>query len=436
MKTGASTYFLTGLSRRQFLKATGTASVIAAMPPSLRAANIPKGNAEACIFIWLGGGNAQVDTWDPKRRGDPKERVPGSAYDAINTAIDGVQVTEYLPKAAARMDRMTLVRTVNHDVIDEHAAAVNFMHTGRPVSGTVVYPSIGAIVNHELGSTRHGMPGYVVCGPPSNSRGAGFLGAKYSYLYVTDTTKGPMGFVRTPTISEARELRRQKLLSSVREQLQASVRHNDPLLDYDSVIETSQEMGRGEFSKVFKLDSEADSLRQSYGGEFGQRCLLARRLVQRGTRFVEVLHNLNFANGTGWDTHQDGQLGQHLLITELDNALATLMDDLEKHRLLDATLIVVAGEFGRPSEFDFKGGRGHQGSAFSVALAGGGLNHCGAYGETDELSKTVLRDPVSVPDLHATIHHALGIDHSKELFDGDRPVPITDHGQPLANLFT
>lgn len=436
MKTAASTYFLAGINRRQFLKTTGAASVIAAMPPSLRAANIPKGNAKACILLWLGGGNAQVDTWDPKRRGDPKERVPGSAYDAIDTAVDGVQVTEYLPKAAARMDRMTLVRSVNHDVIDEHAAAVNFMHTGRPVSGTVVYPSIGAIVNHELGSTRHGMPGYVVCGPPSNSRGAGFLGAKYSYLYVTDTTKGPMGFARPPTISEARELRRQKLLSSVREQLQASARHNDPVLDYDSVIETSQEMGRGEFSKVFKLDSEADSLRQSYGGEFGQRCLLARRLVQRGTRFVEVLHNLNFANGTGWDTHQDGQLGQHLLITELDNALATLMDDLEKHRLLDATLIVVAGEFGRPSEFDFKGGRGHQGSAFSVALAGGGLNHCGAYGETDELSKTVLRDPVSVPDLHATIHHALGIDPSKELFDGDRPVPITDRGQPLANLFT
>lgn len=435
MNTGYETNFLTGINRRQFLKAAGAASMLAAVPSSIRATNLPKGKAEACIFIWLGGGNAQVDTWDPKRRGDPEERIPGSAYDAIDTAVDGVQVTEYLSKIAARMDRMTLIRSVNHDVINEHAAAVNFLHTGRPISGTTVYPSVGAIMNHELGAAQTGMPGYVVCGPPSDSRGAGFLGAKYSYLYVTDTTKGPVGFVRAPTISEARELRRQKMLSSVREQLHESVNRDDPLLDYDSVIETSQQMSRGEFSGVFNLDREADSLRQSYGSEFGQRCLLARRLVQRGTRFVEVLHNLNFANGTGWDTHQDGQLGQHLLITELDNALATLIDDLEQNRLLDTTLIAVAGEFGRPSAFDFKGGRGHQGSAFSVALAGGGLNHLGAYGETDELSKTVLRDPVSVPDLHATMHHALGIDYTKELFDGDRPVPVTDRGLPIEKLF-
>lgn len=436
MEAFTNSVILSAMDRRMFLQTVGSAAMLAAMPSNLRAIQLPKGKAEACIFLWLGGGNAQVDTWDPKRLGDADKRIAGSAYPAIDTSVRGVQVSEYLPKCANRMDRMTLVRSLHHEVIDEHAAAVNFLHTGRPVSGTVVYPSIGAIVNHELGSPEPGMPGYIVCGPPSNSRGAGFLGAKYNYLYVTDTEKGPVGFTRPPSITEARELRRQKMLKSVREQHTDQLEENDPLLHYEAVIDKSQEMSRGDFSKVFQLDSEPDSLRQRYGGEFGQRCLLARRLVQRGTRFVEVLHNLNFANGTGWDTHNEGHKDQHLLISELDAALATLIDDLEKHRMLDTTLIVVAGEFGRPSEFDDRGGRGHQGSAFSIALAGGGMNHLGTYGETDEFSKTVIKNPVSVPDLHATIHHALGIDHGKELFNGDRPVPITDRGKPIKPLFS
>jgi len=424
------------MNRRTFLKTSAGGAMLTALPAGLRSNQIPKGPAQSCIFIWLGGGNAQVDTWDPKALGDPLQRIAGSAYPAIDTAVKGVQVCEHLHQTAARLDRMTLVRSVHHEVINEHAAAVNFMHTGRPVSGTVVYPSIGAIVNHELGSADIGMPGYVVCGPPSNSRGAGFLGAKYGYLYVTDTDRGPVGFTRPPTVSEARDLRRQRMLKNMRDEIARTVPMEDPLLEYETVMDTSLQMSRGGFSKVFQLDRETDSLRQTYGGEFGQRCLLARRLVQRGTRFVEVLHNLNFKNGTGWDTHREGQEGQHLLIQELDTALAALIDDLENHKLLDSTLIVVAGEFGRPSSFDVAGGRGHQGSAFSVALAGGGLNHCGAYGSTDDHSKNILENLVSVPDLHATIHHALGVDYSKNLLHGDRPIPITDRGQPIPDLFS
>ena len=194
-------------------------------------------------------------------------------------------------------------------------------------------------------------------------------------------------------------------------------------------------MAGGEFSKVFALDAEPADLRSSYGGEFGQRCLLARRLVERGVRFVEVLHNLNFINGTGWDTHNEGQLNQHLLIRDLDGALAALVTDLEGKGLLDKTLVVVGTEFGRPIKFDGRGGRGHQSSTFSAVLAGGGLAHRGAWGETDEDAAEVVSNPVSVPDFHATIHHALGIDPHKELFHGDRPVPITDRGAPIAKLF-
>jgi uncharacterized protein (DUF1501 family) len=189
------------------------------------------------------------------------------------------------------------------------------------------------------------------------------------------------------------------------------------------------------FLQVFDLKREHASLRESYGGEFGQRCLLARRLVQSGVRFVEVSFNLNFLNGSGWDTHNEGQLKQHLLIQELDQALSTLITDLERNRLLDTTLVVVATEFGRPPEFDSGGGRGHQSLAFSGLLAGAGIRTGRVIGQTDDLGKTVVERPVSMPDFHATIHTALGIDPGKNLFAADRPVPITDHGKPIAELF-
>ena len=185
---------------------------------------------------------------------------------------------------------------------------------------------------------------------------------------------------------------------------------------------------------VFNLDEEKGSLRDSYGGEFGQRLLLSRRLIQSGVRFIEVSHNLNFVNGTGWDTHNAGQLNQHILIQELDSALSSLITDLENHQLLDKTLIVVSTEFGRPAAFDGGGGRGHQSTAFSVVLAGGGLNHQGAYGVSDNLAMKAVENPVSVPDLFGTIFAAMGIDPTKNLYNGDRPVPITDGGQAIEKL--
>jgi len=152
-------------------------------------------------------------------------------------------------------------------------------------------------------------------------------------------------------------------------------------------------------------------------------------------RFIEVSHNLNFLNGAGWDVHNAGILQQHKLIQEMDTAMSALILDLEQRKMLDKTLIVVTTEFGRPPEFDSGGGRGHQGSAFSCILAGGGLNHTGAYGVTDELGKKIVENPVSVADFFATIHATVGVDYSKNLYDGDRPVPVTDMGTPIAALF-
>jgi hypothetical protein len=433
MKT--TTIFPT-MNRRQFLHTTAAALLAqhaGASPASALSQGKIQGKAEHVIFLWLGGGMGQMDTFDPKRRGDPAKKLAGSYYDSIGTAVPDVRVCEHLKNLAPLMNYATAVRTVHHDVINEHAAATNRMHTGRPVSGTVVYPSLGSVIAHERGAASDGVPPYVLIGYPNVTRGPGFLGSRAGYLYLTDTSQGPTGLTRPDGIQPARQTRRETFLAALAD---AQTKTTDSRLrDYDDAIAQSLKLSGPSFLRTFQLDEEKPSLRAAYGGEFGQRCLLARRLVERGVRFVEVSHNLNFLNGSGWDVHNAGILKQHMLIQELDTALSALITDLLARHLLDKTLIVVATEFGRPAEFDSGGGRGHQGTAFTCVLAGGGLKHCGAYGQTDELAKTITADPVSVADLFATIHAAMGIDYTKNLYDGDRPVPITDQGHPLDRLF-
>ncbi len=419
------------MNRRHFLATTAGAllapTIVRAEPALLR------GKAEHVISIWLGGGMGQIDTFDPKRRGDPQKKMAGSYYDSIATAVPGVSVCEHLQNLAPLMDRVTAVRSLHHEVIDEHAAATNRMHTGRVVSGTVVYPSLGSTIAHERGAAAEGAPPYVLIGYPNVTRGPGFLGERDGYLYLTDTGQGPAILSRPEGIAPDRQSRREAFLASLRQN--EAFTDDRRLRDYDQAIDRSLKLSGPEFTRAFKLEEENAGLRARYGGEFGQRCLLARRRVERGARFIEVSHNLNFLNGTGWDVHLEGILQQHALIQELDTAVATLITDLEARRMLDKTLIVITSEFGRPPEFDGGGGRGHQGSAFTCVLAGGGLKHRGAYGETDELSKKITANPVSVPDFFATIHAAVGVDYTKSLYDGDRPVPITDNGQPIAALF-
>lgn len=429
-------------SRREFLGTTSAFAAAGLVGQTSRASEtkdvlkgIPKGKVEHCVMVWLGGGSCHIDTWDPKKKGDAKAKKPGSYYDPISTAIDGVQVCEHLPKCADVLDRFNPIRSIHHDVINEHAAATNRMHTGRPTTGTIVYPSVGSIVAHERGPAGENAPAYILIGYPNVTRGPGFLGAASQYVYLTDTSEGPNGLSRFSGISDKRQGRRERLLGKIRTLYREKTAGDRRIADYDATVEEALRLGGPEFMSAFELDRESADLRNSYGGEFGQRCLLSRRLIERGVRFIEVSHNLNFVNGTGWDTHNEGQLNQHLLIKELDSALSTLVRDLEEKKLLDKTLIVVSSEFGRPAGFDGGGGRGHHSAAFTVVLAGGGLNTGKAIGTTDELGMKIVERPVSVPDLHATIHWSMGIDPTKELYDGSRPVPITDGGVPVRELF-
>lgn len=427
------------MNRRHFIQHTA-ASALAA--PAFALANESTstahlaGKAEHCIMFWLGGGMAQIDTFDPKVLGDAKakEKKPGSYYPAIDTAVPGVQLCEHLSRTAKLMEQITVLRTVNHDTVDEHAAATNQMHTGRPVSGTVQYPSLGSIVAAERGAAAEGVPAYVLIGYPNLTRGPGFLGQEAGFVYLTDTEAGPSGLARPSFITAERQSRREQLLESVRDA--GAERFGDDKLfnGYNTAIGQSLKLSGPEFMKTFDLSAESAGLRESYGTEFGQRCLLARRLCESGVRFVEVSHNLNFRNGTGWDTHNDGQLNQHLLIQDLDIALSALMIDLEQRKMLEKTLIIINTEFGRPAQFDSGGGRGHHSKCMSVVLAGGGLKHCGAWGVSDDLAMNPVENSVGVPDFFATALSALKIDPTKNLYDGDRPVPITDRGEPIQQL--
>jgi len=394
-----------------------------------------RGKAQACVMIWLGGGMCHVDTLDPKAVGDPKMNRAGSAYPAIPTAIPNARVCQHLHQTAGLLDRGILVRTLHHRLKVDHADSANLLKTGRLTSGTVIYPSLGSLISHQRGRRADGMPPYVVMGSPNVTRGPGFLGSQYGYVYLTDVEAGPTGLNRAADVDASRQLRREQLLDLLRVKAAKRAGEDVTTRDYDATIDEARTLLHGPFAKVFDLTSERAMVRERYGSSFGQRCLLARRLVESGVRFVEVAYDLNFKNGTGWDTHRHGQANQHLLIEDLDQALSALIEDLESRDLLDETLIVVATEFGRPPDFDGQGGRGHQSAAFSAALFGGGLKTGQVIGATDELGRKIAERPVSVPDFHATILATLGIDPATELYDGERPIPITDHGTPIGELF-
>ena len=420
------------MQRRSFLHTTTAAAALTAAGTAQPAS--PVGVADHCIMIWLGGGMAQIDTFDPKAQGDPSSRKAGSAYAAIPTAVPGVEVCEHLGRTARLMGQVTVLRTTHHNVVDEHAAATNRMHTGRAVSGTVQYPSLGSIIAHKRGAVDPRVPAYMLIGYPNLTRGPGFLGQKAGFVYLTDLKTGPAGLTRPEVITPKRQRRRESLLNTVRAAGLARNPESRLLQQYDAAVGESLRLSGPEFMKIFELQREPEALRASYGEAFGQRLLASRRLIERGVRFVEVSHNMNFRNGTGWDTHNQGQQNQHLLIEELDRGLSALMTDLEQKSLLQRTLIVINTEFGRPAQFDSGGGRGHHSKCFSTVLAGGGLRHRGAWGVSDELAMKPVENPVSVPDAFATICAALKIDPAENLYDGDRPVPVTDQGTPIATL--
>lgn len=405
------------ISRRTLLKTLGAAGFSAWLTPVAqwlaRAGESEETPARSVIVLWLAGGPSQLETFDPH-----PDRKISFGTKAIRTALPGVQLAAGFDRLADVMASISLVRSVVSKEAD-HERAVYNMKTGYRPSPTVVHPSIGAVICHELDEENKDIPRHISILPDQWPARGGYLGAQFDAFQVHDP-QGPIQDV-TPLVARERLDQRMDDLSVVEQSFARGRRAN---------LDTSVTLHRATLSRALRL-MESDQLaafdvgqasaaqRAAYGDTpFGRGCLAALRLIEAGVRCVEVTLG-------GWDTHVNNHELQAGKVKVLDPALAALIRDLKDRGLFDSTVVLCGGEFGRTPKLNPLGGRDHWPYGFTVALAGGGLRAGHVLGETDpEGEKKEPVDPVRVEDLHATIQHALGLRPGKEL--------ITPVGRPLA----
>jgi hypothetical protein len=400
----------------------------------------------SCILLWMSGGPSQMDTFDLK-----PGHANGGPFREIATAVPGIKISEHLPRVARHMDRLALVRSMTSKEGD-HGLATYYAHAGYAPRGPVQYPPLGALVAKEAGAEGADLPAFVSIAPNrqvnSPTNGPGFLGPRYAPLIVGDA--GP----RSPAPADAdggRALRVANLMPHAGvggEHLEARLRllrqmqrefvaehPGAAAKGHQTAYERAVRLMHPAAGKAFDLDGEPARLRDAYGrNRFGQGCLLARRLVERGVPFVEV--SLAGDNGQAWDTHQNNFERVRELSQVLDAAWAALVDDLKERGLLESTLIVWMGEFGRTPLINRDQGRDHFPGAWTAVLGGGGIKGGQVIGKTSAGGEAIEQRPVSVPDLLATVCVALGIDPTKSnLSNVGRPISLVDKaGRPLGDV--
>jgi hypothetical protein len=383
------------------------------------------------IHLFLQGGLSQMDSFDPKPQADARFRSP---FKTISTNVAGLQVTEHLPLTARQADKYTVIRSMNHKK-SAHGEAVTMLLTGHDALPTLQPPSIGSVVNKELGP-RNELPAYVwVPQSPGNSARGGFLGPTFNPFdagevnvpnYSVRDLDLPMG------VDWSRMEGRHSLVSLVDSRI-AEWDTTNTFESIDSYYRTALDLMRSPLAKkAFDIGAEPEKLRDKYGRTtMGQGCLLARRLVEAGVRFVTVSKQ-----GQAWDHHSNiFPLLSNSFLPEFDAAYATLLEDLADRRMLDSTLVLVTGEFGRTPEINVNAGRDHWPSCFTITVAGGGIAGGRVIGESDNDGKFIKDTPVKVPDFMASIYNKLGVDYTKEnMTNLGRPLRIVPDGEPLAFL--
>ena len=423
-----------GASRRQFLRVGGLASLGLSLPALLEAEAAGSGPARArsVILVFLGGGLSHHDSFDPKP--DAPAEVRGK-YGTIPTSLTGVRIGELLPRMATTLASTCLVRSGAHDN-DHHETATNWVLSGRFGTPFGDWPAIGAVAAHECGFGGELPPYVAVPRNPSFTWELGksaFLGGRYESFKAGDPAES--GYrVRDLTAPEAlpqvRVARRQSFLGAV-DRLAARVDGNDAIRSYDEYRSRALSMVLSPRAREsFAIERESDAVRDRYGRTtFGQSCLLARRLVESGVRFVTVNHG-------GWDHHAKIFEGLDKKLPEFDVAFSALVDDLKGRGLLDDTLLVCMGEFGRTPKINKDAGRDHWGPAASLLFAGAGVKQGAVIGATDRDGGRVVETPIGPADVAFTILSALGIDPRKQLATADgRPVEILDSGRFVHELF-
>jgi hypothetical protein len=396
----------------------------------------------SCILLWMNGGPSQMDTFDLKPGHDN-----GGPFKEIGTNVPGIKISEHLPQVAKHMDKMALIRSMATKEAD-HGRATYQMRTGHVPGGPVQYPTLGSLFSREMEQPGAELPNFVSIAPykffSPAAYGPGFLGPQYAPLVVGEGTQSilpipgqqpanyedllKVGDIDLPSgVNTERSAARVKLLTEMQDDFleqRAAVSSES----HKSAYQRAVTLMRSAATKAFDLDSEPKALRDRYGRNlFGQGCLLARRLIEKGVPFVEVslatVGNLTL----GWDTHLENFESVRRLSEVLDPAWATLMDDLKDKGLLDTTTIVWMGEFGRTPKINPNRGRDHWPNSWTSVLAGGGIKGGQVVGKTSADGTTVEERPIKVEDLLATVAQTLGIDTAKQnMSNVGRPIRIVE----------
>jgi hypothetical protein len=421
-----------GMSRRHFLgHLATTALAVPAMQfigalraDAAAAAAAGRKRQKSCIMLWMGGGPSHMDTWNLK----PESEKNGGPFKPIATSASGVQISEHLPTVAKQMNHLSIIRSLDSKE-GNHDRGTYMMHTGWAPNPTVVHPSFGSICSYELGERLENfdLPHCIAINSPG--MGAGFLGMAHAPFVVQNPTQPIANLLPPKGVDDLRMGRRLQMLGLVEDSF-VQQRRGEAAKDHKSVYLKTVRMMKSRYTQAFRLDDEPAAVREAYGkNSFGAGCLMARRLVEQGVTFVEVSLG-------GWDTHTNCfETLSNRLLPELDKGMGALVGDLAQRGLLDTTMIVWMGDFGRTPRINQNAGRDHWPRSWSIVMGGGGIKGGQTVGDTDKDGIDVVDRPVGVMDVIATMTKTMGIDLATQYTTPrGRPMKVVDGGAPIKEL--
>jgi hypothetical protein len=410
------------ITRRNVLKTAAGLGLSFLMPAmNARAAN-ERGSKrkKSLIVLWMGGGPSQLETWDPK----PNTKIGGDVK-AISTSISGLQIADMYPQTADKIGELNVIRSLTSKEGD-HERGTYHVKTGYRPDQKLVHPSVTALVSHQMPASALEIPAHVSLGKSQWPARGGYLGDSLDAFRIFNPGSSVRN-MRAP-VGKPRQARRLKSLSVVSESFARGRRVQTDRTLHQETIDKALKMMSSKQLKAFNIDAVPSPLKSAYGdNRFGSGCLVARQLIETGVRAIEV-------NLPGWDTHTSNHEGCQTQAKMLDPAFATLIQDLKDRDLLESTVVLCIGEFGRTPTINPLGGRDHWPHWFSCVVGGGGMKKGVVIGETDPLGKAKPTDEIEIRHLYATIFKTLGIDYEEEITTNiGRSIKISD-GTPIAKL--
>jgi hypothetical protein len=423
-----------GVTRREFIRIGALGFMGMSLPALLRQQSASAETAKKdvnCILLWMNGGPSHIDTFDPKPNAPQEIRGP---FGVIKTNVPGVEICEHLPKLAQQQDKYSIIRSMTSPD-SGHETATSYLLSGYKFNRSLTYPSFGSVVAREKGF-QNGMPPYVLFGGlPFGVGGGGYMGDIYNPFQVTGDPSSPSFTVRDVTppqgVNLARIANRRTMLEVVDTFQKNAETAAKQIQTMDKFYERAYDLVTSPIAKkAFNLSAESDKLRDEYGrNSFGQSCLLSRRLLEAGVRLVTI-------NLGGWDTHTDNFTSlKNSRLPIVDSGYSTLLKDLHQRGMLDNTLVIWMGEFGRTPKINNSAGRDHWGLSTVVTIGGGGIKTGMVYGSSNERAENPADKSCRFEDVAATIYKALEIDFHKEYHEPQgRPIKINYDGEVLEEL--